>query len=204
MTGCALKSCNLYPHRLSYYFDMYNPVEEDVTDEALVKTIISGNQAAFRLLVLRHERLVIHIVCRMVKQKQDQEDISQEVFLKVYDKLAGFRFGSKLSTWIGSIAFNTCINFLNKKKAVLIDIDTPFEEINTAPAPDDLMINKERNRLLWKYVDELPPVQQTVLSLFHRQEMPLDEIAGIMNMPLNTVKSHLHRARQAVKTKMSV
>jgi RNA polymerase sigma factor (sigma-70 family) len=188
----------------SYYFDMYNPVEEHVTDEALVKSIVNGNQAAFRLLVLRNEKLVIHIVCRMVKLKQDQEDICQEVFLKVYDKLAGFRFGSKLSTWIGSIAFNTCVNFLSKTKIALTDIEEPFAEVNTAPAPDELLINKERNRLLWQYVDELPPVQQTVLSLFHRQEISLDEIAAMMNMPLGTVKSHLHRARQAIRMKLSV
>jgi RNA polymerase sigma factor (sigma-70 family) len=184
--------------------NMYKPVKDDVTDEELVKAVINGNRQAFRLLVQRYERLVIHIVCRMVKLKPDQEDICQDVFLKVYDNLPGFRFGSKLSTWIGSIAFNICVNFLNKKKMMLIDTAEPYAEKVVAPAPDELFINKERNRLLWQYVDELPPVQQTVLSLFHRQELSLDEIATIMNMPIGTVKSHLHRARQAVKIKMSV
>ncbi|HYF32772.1 MAG TPA: sigma-70 family RNA polymerase sigma factor [Chitinophagaceae bacterium] len=191
---------------------MSMPAESATTDESLVQSVLQGNQQAFRIMVLRYQNLVTHIVFRMVKQAQDREDLCQEIFLKAYDKLDGFRFGSKLSTWIGSIAFNTCINFLRKKKLVLVDGDKNDEDDqasladmrrDTAPRPDELLANKERNRLLWKYVDELPPVQQTIISLFHKQELQMDEIATIMNMPLGTVKSYLHRARQSLRNKLS-
>ena len=181
-------------------------------DESLVQAVLRGDREAFRAMVTNNERLVTHIVFRMVQQPQDREDLCQEIFLKVYDKLHTFRFGSKLSTWIGSITFNTCINFLRKKKLVLLDADEEQDEEtphlvqqhkDTALRPDELLVNKERNKLLWKYVDELPPVQQTMISLFHRQELSLDEIATIMNMPIGTVKSYLHRARQTLRNKLS-
>ena len=182
-------------------------------DESLVQAVLRGDREAFSTMVANNERLVTHIVFRMIKQTQDREDLCQEIFLKVYDKLNTFRFGSKLSTWIGSIAFNTCINFLRKKKLVLLDSEDEQNDENphavtqhkdTTPRPDELLVNKERNKLLWKYVDELPPVQQTMISLFHRQELSLDEIATIMNMPMGTVKSYLHRARESLRNKLSV
>ena len=193
---------------------MSTPAAECPTiDESLVQAVLRGDREAFRTIVANNEKLVTHIVFRMVKQTQDREDLCQEVFLKVYDKLNTFRFGSKLSTWIGSIAFNTCINFLRKKKLVLLDSDHeqdeenphfPAQQKDTSMRPDELLVNKERNKLLWKYVDELPPVQQTMISLFHRQEFSLDEIATIMDMPMGTVKSYLHRARQSLRNKLSV
>ena len=179
-------------------------------DESLVQAVLRGDREAFRSIVSNNERLVTHIVFRMVQQSHDREDLCQEIFLKVYDKLNTFRFGSKLSTWIASIAYNTCINFLRKKKLVILDYGSDDEEHNAAVIkdsslrPDELLVNKERNKLLWKLVDELPPVQQTILSLFHKQDLSLDEIATIMNMPLGTVKSYLHRARQTLRNKLSV
>ena len=193
---------------------MSTPASECTTiDESLVQAVLRGDREAFRTMVTNNEKLVTHIVFRMVHQTQDREDLCQEIFLKVYDKLSTFRFGSKLSTWIGSIAFNTCINFLRKKKLVLLDSDHeqdeenpqfPTQQKDTSFRPDELLVNKERNKLLWKYVDELPPVQQTMISLFHRQELSLDEIATIMDMPMGTVKSYLHRARQSLRNKLSV
>jgi RNA polymerase sigma factor (sigma-70 family) len=193
---------------------MYKQVEDATADETLVKAVLQGNQGAFRLLVERYQHLVIHIVYRMVNLQHDREDICQDVFLKVFDNLGGFRFGSKLSTWIGSIAYNACINFLRKKKIVLAEMnehdedDRPanawMDQRDTAPRPDELLVSREKHRLLWQCVDELPPVQQTIVVLFHRQEMSLEEIAGIMSMPVGTVKSYLHRARQRLKSKLSL
>lgn len=193
---------------------MYKEVEDATADEALVKAVLRGDQGAFRLLIDRYQNLVIHIVYRMVNLQHDREDLCQEVFLKVYDNLGSFRFHAKLSTWIGSIAYNACINFLRKKRIILTEMSGDYEEDGPAnvllnqpdatPRPDELLVMKERHRQLWQYVDELPPVQQTILVLFHKQEMQMDEIAGIMNIPVGTVKSYLHRARQKLKTRLSV
>lgn len=180
------------------------------TEDDLVKAILRNDGDAFRELVKRYERLVIQIVCRMIRRIPDQEDLCQEVFLKVYDNLKNYRFESKLSTWIGRIAFNTCVSFLQKKQVVWLEKgdseeDSDLEIYGTGDCkkqPDELLVQKEQHKLLWKLVDELPPVQQTIVSLFHQEELTMDEIATMLNMPMGTIKSYLHRARQTLRKKL--
>jgi RNA polymerase sigma-70 factor, ECF subfamily len=187
---------------------------DPVADEVLVRAVLAGEADAFKTLIRQYERLVLLIVFRMVKREVDREDLCQDVFLKVYDKLQGFRFGSKLSTWIGTIAYNTCVNYLRKNRISLLGEYEHEEEeggyssmkilqkTELSEQPDELFISKESKLSLWKFVEELTPMQQTVIGLFHQQEMKMEEIADIMNMPMGSVKSHLHRGRQALKTKL--
>lgn len=85
-----------------------------MNDAELVQQIINGNNNAFRFLVAKHQRLVAHVVGRIIQRQEDVEDISQEVFLKVFRKLKRFRGDSKLSTWIAKIAYNTSISHIRK------------------------------------------------------------------------------------------
>jgi len=187
---------------------MSSSTGKDITDEALVQAVLRKEQHAFPLFVDRYEKLVLSIVFRMIKNTHDREDICQEVFLKVYDKLGSFRFGSKLSTWIGSIAFNTSINHLRKKRIVSLESGNEETGENMLPdnpvsQPDAILMKKEIAVVIWKMVEELSPVQQTALSLFHKQELSLEEIAAIMGSSIVTVKSHLFRARQILRKKLS-
>ena len=186
---------------------------DPVADEVLVKAVLTGREDAFKTLIRQYERLVLQIVFRMVKRQADREDLCQDIFLKVYDKLSSFRFGSKLSTWIGSIAYNTCVNYLRKNRISLVghereDDETQdfamniFDRFEACNQPDELFITKESRSMLWKLVEELSPMQQTVIGLFHQQEMKMEEISELMNIPMGSVKSHLHRARQSLKTRI--
>jgi RNA polymerase sigma factor (sigma-70 family) len=180
---------------------------DPVADEVLVKAVLSGEADAFKTLITRYEKLVLQIVFRMVKRQVEREDLCQDVFLKVYDKLSTFRFGSKLSTWIGSIAFNACVNHLRKNRISFhneqeTEEKSIFETIDTHHQPDELFIARENRILLWKLVEGLTPMQQTVIGLFHQQEMKMEEIAELMNIPVGSVKSHLHRGRLALKSKV--
>ena len=152
----------------------------------------------------------------MVQQAEDREDLCQEVFLKVYEKLSTFRFQSRLSTWIANIAFNHCANFLKKKRPVLLDdmytardeddertSDRNLPELSsTGKNPHQEMLNKELSFYLKKSMDSLSVIQKTIIQLFHQYEFSLDEIAVITALPVNTVKSHLFRGRAIVKTSM--
>jgi len=91
-------------------------------EQALVSRVISGDKQAFRLLIKQHERLVAHMVGRLVDRDEDREELCQDVFLKVYEKISEFNFQSKLSTWIATIAYRMGINHLRKKKIALSDI----------------------------------------------------------------------------------
>jgi len=168
------------------------------------------NEEAVRTFIQQYEKLVIHIVFKMVSVQEDREDLCQEIFLKTFEKLSSFRFGSKLSTWIGTIAFNSCVNFLKKKKVILTedffktneDDEAECEIKDMALTPDLSLMTKEKMVLLQKTAETLNPVQRTILQLFHEDNCSLEEISEITNLSLNTVKSHLFRARKLLKKEL--
>jgi RNA polymerase sigma factor (sigma-70 family) len=182
----------------------------EVDEKVLVERVLLKDRAAFEKLIRQYEGLVFHIVIPLIKHNNDREDICQDIFLKVYEKLHTFQFRSKLSTWIGNIAYNTSINFLQKKKNLLLDdVFNPNNENSSAmyensvaenepQNPERILILKEERKLLEAAVKKLPPIQKTVLLLFHKDELSLTEISRIVEMPVNTVKSHLFRARKSL------
>ena len=91
----------------------------------LIDKILAGDNNAFKSLIEEYQRLVSHIVFRMINREADREDICQDIFIKVFQNLAEFKFESKLSTWIAKIAYNRCINFLEKKRIPLLDDFSP-------------------------------------------------------------------------------
>ena len=91
---------------------------------SLINRILAGDRNAFRSIIEEHQRLVSHIVFRMVFNQKDREDLCQEIFVKVYTNLSGFHFGAKLSSWIAKIAYNTCLDFLGKNKKNLYNTIT--------------------------------------------------------------------------------
>ena len=176
----------------------------------LVEQVLSGNRKAIGQLVTQYERLVLHIVTPLIGINEDREDLCQDIFLKVFEKLHTFEFRSKLSTWIGNIAYNSSINFIKKKRNILFSELAIDHEDDVSPAttminedPGQLMVAKEQLSFLQQAIDQLPPVQRTIILLFHYHDLSLDEISVITGDPVNTVKSHLFRARKKLKEKLS-
>lgn len=175
-------------------------------ENQLIAQITAGNTHAFRFLVKKYERLVFHIVGRMLNQQADLEDVCQDVFIKVYKKLPEFRRESKLSTWIGTIAYREALDFLKKKKI-------PFQDLQNLNArdsaglietnhPENIQTRAERIELIKKLISDLPPIYRTILSLYHIEELSYKEIEKITQMPEGTLKSYLHRARQLLKARL--
>ena len=170
----------------------------------MIDAVLGGNRQAFGALVTRYKRLVGHIVFRMVKDQQDREEIAQDVFIKVYQKLSTFKGQSKLGTWIGSIAHFACLDYLKKRRLPLTDISEGALEIPDAARqqPDALTEAGQRAAFLKAQIALLPPHYGTVLSLFHLEEMEVKEIAETLNMPEGTVKNYLFRARKILKSNL--
>ena len=173
----------------------------------LVKKIQAGNNQAYKTFIEQYQRLVYHIVFRMIPNTYDREDICQDVFLKAYKHLATFRFECKLSTWIGKIAYTTCINFLQKKKIELYeDCVADYQSMDTITGSQitpDLHIEKSDIATRVKSeIEALPPNYRTILTLFHIDQMSYTEISSIMGLPEGTVKSYLFRARQQLKERL--
>ncbi len=174
-------------------------------DHALVSRIIAGDKQAFRLLIDRHERLVAHMVGRLIDSKEDREELCQDVFLKVYGKIGEFNFQSKLSTWVATIAYRMGINHLRKKRIELSDI--PEDESFTAhfissDDPHESMEDNEIEVMTLKLIDQLPAHYKTILTLYHVDQMNYNEIGEVTGLPEGTVKNYLFRARKLLKEKV--
>jgi len=186
-------------------------MQKELNERQLVNQVLNGDSNAFIRLIRQYEGLVLHIVTPLIGVNEDREDICQDIFIKVYQGLYGFQFNSKLGTWIGNIAYNTSINFLQKKKNVLLsdlippEAELQFYEKTIAghPDPEQIAIKEDEFAMLHTAIEQLPKLQKTVLLLFYMDEMSLDEVAKVMEMPVNTIKSHLFRARNSLKLLMS-
>jgi RNA polymerase sigma factor (sigma-70 family) len=171
-------------------------------DRSLVAQVISGNRAAFRTLIKQHQRLVGHMVSRLVDSAEEREELSQDVFLKVYERLGEFNFQSRLSTWIATIAYRQAINHLRKNKIELTDY--PDEKnfttrFVTDENPAEILEDKDMNDMVMNLIQFLPVQYKTILTLYHIDGMTYPEIQGITGMPEGTVKNYLFRARNLLK-----
>ena len=175
-------------------------------DHELINRINAGDTAAFGLIIEDYKRLVYNIVFRLVQNQKDVEDLCQDVFVKAYRNLANFQFQSKLSTWIGTIAYNTSINYLKKKRVLLkedisdeTNVEYPGEHDNS---PQENTENSDISIRLKSEIENLPVQFRTILSLYHLEEMSYAEIADITKLPEGTVKSYLFRARKLLKERL--
>ena len=173
----------------------------------LVKQILSGDAKAFETLIEEHKQLVSHVVFRMISNPQDREDISQEVFIKVYQNLADFRFEAKLSTWIAQIAYNLSINYLRQKKMLSLEDfeltdDSQGHLVAENIQPDQSVERKDISERLKNEIDDLPVQFRVIVTLFHLDQMSYNEIGRILNLPEGTVKSYLFRARKVLKDRL--
>ena len=171
-------------------------------DQALVARIAGGDMQAFRLLIKQHERLVSHMIGRLIDNVEDREELCQDVFLRVHEKLNEFNFQSRLSTWIATIAYRHAVNHLRKRKIKVSDI--PDEDSFTAhfiadDNPEEKLEDDNMNELVLKFISWLPVQYKAVLTLYHLDGMSYPEIGIATGMPEGTVKNYLFRARAMVK-----
>jgi RNA polymerase sigma factor (sigma-70 family) len=183
------------------------------TDRQLVDPVLGGDTPAFGEIISMTEGLVAQIVCKLISNEEDRKDIVQDIYLKVFHHLKGFRFQSKLSTWVAQIAYNTCSSQLQKRRLllhVLPDFDMDGEgpgsgrqhTVRAAEETDGFILKKELAGILQAEIGRLPPLYQTLVSLYHQEELTYQELAQITGLPEGTVKSYLFRARKMLKEKL--
>src|SRR5579863_10647232 len=168
--------------------------------------ILKGEQSAFTILVEKYQNYVFTLVLRFTENREDAEEIAQDVFVKAYRSLADFRGESKFSTWLFTITRTTCLSFLRKKKLDTQSLDnerTGIQVENSESAFNaDLVEQKSRHTMLSQAISMLSVDDAQVLNIFYRAEQTLVEIGKIMRLDPNTVKVKLHRARNRLKEKM--
>ncbi|WP_345950918.1 MULTISPECIES: sigma-70 family RNA polymerase sigma factor [unclassified Mucilaginibacter] len=173
-------------------------------EKEVVSSILKGNMQAFELLVKQYERLVFFVVNRLISNREDMEDICQEVFVKVHKSLHNFAFQSKLSTWIARIAYLTAINHLRKNKTERIThYPDDIENFHfTYDTPELTLTRKNTAEYVNLLIAQMPVQYRTVLTLYHLNEFSYQEIEEITGIPESNIKSHLFRGRKWLKEKI--
>jgi RNA polymerase sigma-70 factor (ECF subfamily) len=190
-----------------------NNTGNNLADKHLVDKVLSGDAHAFASVIKNTERMVAQIVFKMISNSDDRKDIAQDIYLKVFKKLPGFKFQSKLSTWIAQISYNTCFDHLRKKKLTLpgniyeSDDNVPDTIKNRSPIDtglkaDILTMHKDLSAILKSEIEKLSPVYKTLITLYHNEELSYEEIGQITGLPAGTVKNYLFRARKSLKNSL--
>lgn len=171
-------------------------------ERALIARARKGDRTAVRTLIEGHKDRLYAFVWRMVRNHHDAEEVCQDAFLKAFSSLDSFSTEYRFSTWLFTIGYRLCLNGLRKKRVATTDFEVAQYEA-TDDDGQEVKAQTEEARLLketvWDAVENLTPPQRAAVLLFYRQELGCQEIADILELPVATVKSHLHRARARLR-----
>jgi len=169
------------------------------TEQQLIESIKDGDTKAYANLVNRYKDLVYTLAIRMLKHREEAEEVAQDTFVKVFKSLDKFKGDSKFSTWIYKITYNTCLDRIKKNKKHLKDVaidEFTFNKLDSIDNALEHMIKEEKHTLIKNCINKLPEDSSALLTLFYFEELSLDEISKIINVEANTVKVKLFRARK--------
>jgi RNA polymerase sigma factor (sigma-70 family) len=172
-------------------------------DQVYIDSILNGDANAFTVLVDRYKDLVFTLALRMMKHREEAEEVAQDTFIKVYKSLNKFKGDSKFSTWIYRVAYNTCLDRLkkNKRQQYTVEINEYTEhQIKTLDNALDKIEAKEREQAMQDCLALLPSEDSFLLTLYYFEELSLEEIGKIVDLKPNNVKVKLFRSRKKLAT----
>ncbi|MEE8250592.1 MAG: sigma-70 family RNA polymerase sigma factor [Gemmatimonadales bacterium] len=183
-----------------------------VSDQEVVEWALKGNERACRELVRRYERPVFSLVFRMVRHRERAEDLTQETFVKALNALESYRPDYKFSSWIFKIANNAAIDHLRRKELETLSIDgapdadsadtareSALQLRDAGESPLDELEARELGSAIERAIGQLRPEYRSCIILRHVEGYPYEEIAELLELPLGTVKTYIHRARNELK-----
>jgi len=176
------------------------------SDSEIISLVLKGDHNAYALLVERYKSYVFTLTFRFTKNREDAEEVSQDIFVKAYRSLADFKGTAKFSTWLYTIVNTTCITFLRKKRLDVksLDDERTFEVADSQDSGfrANQVEQKSRLNMVNRAIAMLSPDDAEIITLFYKNEQSLEEIGQILGVQVNTAKVRLHRARTRLKEKM--
>jgi len=176
------------------------------SDSEIIGLVLKGDRNAYALLVERYKSYVFTLTLRFTKNREDAEEVSQDIFVKAYRSLADFKGTAKFSTWLYTIVNTTCITFLRKKRLDVrsLDYERTFEVADSQDSGfrANQVEQKSRLNMVNQAIAMLNPDDAEIITLFYKNEQSLEEISQILGVEANTAKVRLHRARTRLKEKM--
>ncbi len=182
-----------------------------LADGELITRALAGREESFEELVRRYQRPIVAYVYRMVGDYDSALDLTQEVFIRIYNSLGRYRPEFKFSTWIYRIAHNAAIDHLRRSDSSRTeDLEVEGEGGQTfqrplaskAPTPEQLSERNERRVEIEEVIGQLPPAYRELIVLRHAHDFSYDEIAEVTGLPLGTVKNRIFRAREAMRAQL--
>jgi RNA polymerase sigma-70 factor, ECF subfamily len=186
-----------------------NPTKEmmadGISDAECVRRVQRGEAGAFETLVRRHEKTIFNLIYRMLGDTEEAAEVSQEVFLSAFRAAGQFRGDANFSTWLYRIAINhasTRRKTLNSRQRKVVPIDSADSLHDPDPGPLELLEKQEIREKVQFALNQLEPDDAAVILLRDLQDVSYNEVAHVLEIPVGTVKSRLHRARQALKSRL--
>jgi len=175
--------------------------DNKVADVILVRAAAGGNTDAFSELAVRYQKRIKAFGMSFFHNETDADDFVQDVLIKIYTKLSTFRGDSQFSTWLMRIAYNTAINSLNRRKEY-VPLSEDFELMDNDLSPEDRQMRAAVVEAVRETMKEIPVHFSVCLDLYFFYGMAYNEISIITDLPVNTVKSHIFRAKKLMKQKL--
>jgi RNA polymerase sigma-70 factor (ECF subfamily) len=177
---------------------------QDTSTEHIIQAVKNGDTDAFNTIINLHQQAVFNLAFRMLKNREDAEEVAQDSFVKAYQKLKFFKGQSKFSTWLYRITYTTGLNKIksNKKHLNNQSLDAQSDHGSTPELSMGPLLQIERTKFLKIALQRLTDQQQMLLTLYYQNECDLAEIEEITRTPKNTIKVQLHRARKALKSSL--
>ena len=174
-------------------------------DNKYIEQVLKGETAAFAPLVNRHKDLVFTIAMNITRNREDAEEVAQDVFLKAFQKLAGFRQESSFPTWLYRIAYNESITRIRKNRIKTLDLEEEITEvIPDEEVEEDIagLDEQEQKLVIGKILDKLPEIDRVLVTLFYLNNHAVNEICEVTGLGESNVKVRLHRVRKKIYSEL--
>jgi RNA polymerase sigma factor (sigma-70 family) len=171
-------------------------------DEELISSITAGNSELYGDIVMRYQALLYRTAFYYTQNAEEASDITQEVFIKAYNNLGGFRRGASFSTWLYRIAVNHCLDWCRKKRIHNENL-CPDDLQDESDSPEELFLQQETALEVQQVVKSLPVIYSTILILYYFEDLSPQQIAEILDISKRTVETRLFRGRKLLKAKLN-
>ena len=186
-------------------------IVNQISDQTLIDSCLAGRREAFGQLVDRYQNRLFHSLLHMLGSTEDAQDAAQDAFVHAFEKLGTYRGQSQFYSWLFRIAFNTAVSAKRRTRRMSVSLEARRDvsgqepsDLNPSSEPSFAMDVSDRQRIVQQALAELSEEFRTALVLKEIDGMSYDEIADVLQVPLGTVRSRIHRARLELREKLSV
>jgi len=169
------------------------------SDLILIKRTLDGDSNAYGSLVIRHQDYIFNVVIKMLRNREEAEEIAQDTFIKAYEVLASFKGEAKFSTWLFKIAYRKSLDRIkmNKRSATLELVENLTEDVSLDFENGlEIMLMEERKQIIKSCILKLPEIEAAIITLYYYEEQSVKEIAEITNLSQDNIKVKLYRSRK--------